>query len=191
MDTYTLLKFTHIIGFVLIFGGILGIFISEWHTFATNDVQTFAQAARYTLIFRNSFIAPGSIIIILPGIWFVFHLDIGFFEEPWLIGMWGLFAMEFIEANLVARRSNNRTVKWAGKAVEEGAITAEIRGQAHGWLGTFTHFFDFPITLVMVYCGVARPGWSEIIIGIVLAVLVATTLALTIPRLHLRNAAGT
>ncbi len=29
MDTYTLLKFTHVIGFLLIFGGVFAIFLSE------------------------------------------------------------------------------------------------------------------------------------------------------------------
>ena len=190
MDTFTLLKFTHIIGFVLIFGGILGIFISEWQTHATHDVQSFVHAARYTLIFRNSFIAPGSIIVIISGIWLVLHLDMGFFEEPWLIAMWGLFAMEFVEANLVARRSNRLTLQWANEALKVGEITPEIRRQAHRPLGTFTHFFDFPISLVMIYCGVARPGWSEIIIGVVLSVAISAALSLTVPRLHLRKAAG-
>ncbi len=191
MDTFTILKFTHIIGFVLIFSGILGIFISEWQTFSTHDARRCAEAARLTLIFRNSFIAPGSIIIIVTGIWLVLHLDMGFFEEPWLIGMWGLFAMEFVEANLVARRSNNNTVRWAQKALEAGEITEEIRSSAHGRLGLFTHFLDFPITLVMVYCGVGRPDWTGLIIGVVLAFLASAALALTAPKRYLRTSPNT
>ena len=192
MDTFTLLKFTHFVGFMLIFAGTLAIFISEWHTFTTQDVGTFAEAARYTLVFRNTMIAPGSIVIIITGIWLVLHLDLGFFETPWLVGMWGLFLFEFIEANLIARPHNRRTLRCAREALESGTLTPEVRAAAHDALGIFMHFFDVPITLVMLYCGVARPEtWTEILIAVAIAVLVAALMSLTIPGLHQRTAAGT
>ena len=185
METYTLLKFTHIIGFLLIFGGIFAIFLSEWQSHATHDVRVFAEAARYNLIFRNCLIAPGSIVVTITGIFLVMELDIGFFEEPWLVAMWGLFACEFVEANIVARRHNRRTLRCARRALEAGALTPEIRREAHGPLGVFTHFLDIPMTAVMVWCGVARPdGWTGIAIGVVIAIAVAMALSATVPRLH-------
>lgn len=191
MDYFTTLKFLHFLSFILIFTGVLSIFISEWQTHSTNDPRVFAEAARLTLVFRNSFIAPGSVIVTLTGIPMVWHLDMGFFEEPWLVGMWGLFAMEFVEANLLARRQNNRTLKWARQAVEDGALSAEIRAQAHSKLGNFTHFFDLPVTTLMVYCGVARPDtWTEIGIWVVVSIVIAAGLAMTVPKRHARAAAG-
>jgi uncharacterized membrane protein len=190
MDTYTLLKFIHIMGFVLIFSGVFAIFLSEWQSHTTHDIRVFAEAARYNLIFRNCLIAPGSIIITITGIFLVLELDIGFFDEPWLVGMWGLFAFEFIEANVVARRHNRQTLKCARRALEAGALTPELRREAHGALGIFTHFLDIPITVVMVWCGVARPdGWTGIAIGVAIAVALAVALSMTVPHLYRRTPA--
>lgn len=187
MDTYTLLKFTHVIGFLLIFGGVFAIFLSEWQSHTTHDVRVFAEAARYNLIFRNCLIAPGSVVVTITGIFLVLELDIGFFDEPWLVGMWGLFAFEFIEANLVARRHNRQTLRCALQALETGALTPELRREAHGRVGIFTHFLDIPITAVMVWCGVARPeGWSGIAIGVAIAIAVALALSATVPQLYRR-----
>ncbi len=192
MDTLTLLKFTHFVGFMFIFSGTLAIFISEWHTFTTRDVGTFAEAARYTLVFRNTMIAPGSILIIITGIALVLHMDMGFFESPWLIGMWGLFAFEFIEANLIARPHNRRTLRCAREALAVGTITPEVRAEAHDRLGNFMHFFDVPITLVMLYCGVARPeSWNAIFIAVGIAILAAALMSLTIPQLYQRAVKST
>ncbi len=185
MDTFTLLKFFHAIGFLLIFGGIFAIFLSEWQSHTTHDVRVFAEAARYNLIFRNCLIAPGSIVVTITGIFLVLELDMGFFEEPWLVGMWGLFACEFFEANLVARRHNRQTLKSARQALETGALTPEVRREAHGSVGIFTHFLDIPMTAVMVWCGVARPdSWIEIVIGAAIAIVVAMALSLTVPNFH-------
>ena len=191
MDTYTLLKFIHIMGFVLIFSGVFAIFFSEWQSHTTHDVRVFAEAARYNLIFRNCLIAPGSIIITITGIFLVLELDMGFFDEPWLVGMWGLFAFEFIEANVVARRHNRQTLKCARRALDAGALTPELRREAHGPVGIFTHFLDIPITVVMVWCGVTRPdGWTEIAIGVAIAVALAVALSMTVPHLYRRTPAA-
>ncbi len=190
MDTYTLLKFTHVIGFLLISGGVFAIFLSEWQSHTTHDVRIFAEAARYNLIFRNSLIAPGSVVVTITGIFLVLELDIRFFDAPWLVGMWGLFAFEFIEANAVARRHNRQTLRCARQALETGALTPELRREAHGPVGIFTHFLDIPMTAMMVWCGVARPeGWTGIAIGVAIAIAVAIALSATVPQLHRRTAA--
>lgn len=187
MDTYTLLKLTHIVGFIMLGAGVFAIFLSEWQTLTTHDVHVFSEAARFNVIFRNSLIAPGSVVLIVSGSFLIVHLDLGFFDEPWVVGMWALFLFEAFEGNLVARRHNRRTIEWARHALEAGALTAEIRRQAHPPLGVFAHFLDVPMLAVIVYCGTVRPeSWTEIAIATGIAIAVAAALSATIPRLHLR-----
>ncbi len=187
MDTYTLLKLTHIVGFIMLGSGVFAIFLSEWQTLTTHDVHVFAEAARFNVIFRNCLIAPGSVVLIVSGPLLILELDLGFFEEPWVFGMWALFLMEAVEGNLVARRHNRRTIIWARHALETGALTPEIRRQAHPHVGVFAHVLDLPILAVIVYCGAGRPeSWTEVAIAFVIAIAVAAALSATIPRLHLR-----
>ncbi len=191
MDTYTLLKFAHIIGFIVLGAGLLSMFISEWRAHATHDVNVFAEAARYTLIFRNSLIMPGAITITVSGIYLILYLDLGFFSEPWVVGMWGLFVLEAIEGNTFARMNNRRSLRRARQAVDDGALTPQVRREAHRVPGVFAHFLDLPMFLVMVYCGTVRPeSWTEIAIGVVIALLVAGVLAATVPGLYRRSGRG-
>ena len=180
MDSYTLLKLTHIVGFIMLGSGVFAIFLSEWQTLTTHDVHVFAEAARFNVIFRNCLIAPGSVVLIVTG-------PLLIFEEPWVVGVWALFLMEAVEGNLVARRHNRRTIKWARHALETGALTPEIRRQAHPHVGVFAHFLDLPVLAVIVYCGATRPeSWTEVAIAFATAIAVAAALSATIPRLHLR-----
>ncbi len=39
MDYYTLLKFGHIVGFILLGGGLLAVFISELQAYRTTDIK--------------------------------------------------------------------------------------------------------------------------------------------------------
>jgi hypothetical protein len=50
---------------------------------------------------------------------------------------------------------------------------------------SFTHFLDIPILLVIVSLGALRPSdWTQFVIGIVIAVAVASLLNYFIPRLY-------
>ena len=59
MDYYTLLKFLHIIGLVVLGGGLLAVFVSELRAYGTNDIGIFSEAARYTAVFYDALVAPG------------------------------------------------------------------------------------------------------------------------------------
>ena len=59
MDDYTLLKFAHIIGFILLGAGLLAVFISELRAYRTGDVRIFAEAAWYTAVFYDALTLPG------------------------------------------------------------------------------------------------------------------------------------
>ena len=190
MDTYTLLKFAHYLGFLTLVGGLIGVFVVEWRAHTTHDVDVFAEAARYTVIFYDGVVLPGAGVIAVSGVWLVLHLDIGFFSEPWLVGMWGLFVFEFVEGNSLTRIQFRRTLRHAPDARAAGTLTPEVRKQARTPLGIFAHFLDLPLIAVMIYCGVARPeSWVVVGVAILIAIVAAIILSLVIPTLNRRGAA--
>ena len=91
MDAYTLARFAHFVGFVLLGAGLLAVFVSELRAYRTRDVHVFSEAARYTAIFYDALALPGALLLGASGLYLTFELDLGFLEEPWLVGMWGLF----------------------------------------------------------------------------------------------------
>ncbi len=108
MDYYTLLRLGHIAGFVLLGGGLLAVFVSEWRAHRTSDLRAFAEAARYTAVFYDSLSVPGAVLLAISGLLLIVELDLGFFDEPWLTGMWALFLFEFVEGNTVTHRAIER-----------------------------------------------------------------------------------
>jgi hypothetical protein len=52
-------------------------------------------------------------------------------------------------------------------------------------LASFTHFLDIPILLVIVSLGASRPaGWTQFVLGVVIAVVTASLLNYAVPRLY-------
>jgi Predicted integral membrane protein (DUF2269) len=184
MDYYLLLRLGHIAGFILLGGGLLAVFVSELRAHATDDVHVFAEAAWYTAIFYDALVLPGALLVGLSGLLLIFELGLGFFEEPWLVGMWGLFLFEFVEGNTITRIEYRRTLRQSRKALAEGHLTPELRDQARNVLGRFTHFLDVPLFAVIVYCGAIRPAaWGHVIVAILVAVALAAALTFVVPRL--------
>lgn len=184
MDYYTLLKFLHIVGFVVLGGGLLAVFVSELRAYGTDDIAIFAEAARYTMVFYDALVVPGAVFLAISGVLLIFELGLGFFDDPWLVGMWALFAFELIEGNTVTRIQFRRTLRVSRKALAEGQLTPQLRREARTPLGRFTHFLDIPLLGVIIYCGAVRPStWLEIIIALICAVFVSLILATVIPRI--------
>ena len=120
MDTYLLLKFAHILGFILLGGGLLAVWVSEFQAYRTNEIGVFAESARYTAIFYDFLVIPGAITVATSGFFLVQNLGLGFFEEPWLITMWGLFLFEFIEGNTITRIQFRKTLRRSKEALNKG-----------------------------------------------------------------------
>jgi hypothetical protein len=184
MDYYLLLRLGHIAGFILLGGGLLAVFVSELRAHTTDDVHVFAEAVWYTAIFYDALVLPGALLVGLSGLLLIFELGLGFFEEPWLVGMWGLFLFEFVEGNTITRIEYRRTLRQSRKALAEGHLTPDLRNQARNVLGRFTHFLDVPLFAGIVYCGAIRPAaWSHVIVAILVAVALAAALTFVVPRL--------
>ncbi len=187
MDTYLLLRFAHILGFILLGGGLLAVFISELRAYRTTDVAVFAEAAWYTAVFYDALVLPGALIVGVSGLLLIFELGMSFFEAPWLVGMWALFLFEFVEGNTVTRIQFRRTLRQSLLARERGELSEAARGQARTLIGRVAHFLDIPLFLVIVYCGAMRPeSWGMVITAVLVALIAAALLTLAVPRLAQR-----
>lgn len=184
MDSYTLLRFFHYIGFIFIGGGLLAVWVSEWRGYSARRPIVFAEAAFYTAILYDYVVVPGALMVAVTGPLMIWKSGLGYFELPWLTAMWSLFLFEFIEGNTVTRIQFHRTLRLSREVPESGTLTKEMRGHVRNWLGRLTHFLDIPLFSVIVFCGVVRPdNWNEIGIAIGVAVAIAVVFMFAVPRL--------
>jgi uncharacterized membrane protein len=84
MDSYLLLRFVHITGFISLGGGLLAVFISELRAYRTTNVTAFAEAAWYTATFYDALVVPGAVLVGASGLFLVFELGLGFLANPGL-----------------------------------------------------------------------------------------------------------
>jgi len=184
MGYYELLRFAHIIGFMLLGGGLLAVFISELRAYRTEDVHVFAEAAWYTATFYDGLVVPGALLVGLSGLLLVFELALGFFDQPWLTAMWALFLFELIEGNTVTRLQFRRTLRRSRAALGQGRLTDDVRDEARTPIGQIAHFLDLPLLAVIVYCGAVRPdSWLQVLVALLAALVAAAVLSLVVPRL--------
>lgn len=184
---YDLLKFGHILGAVLIGAGLIGVFVSDLRSRQLRDLAPFGEAVRNIAVFYDGVVVPGALLLLASGAWLAaeFHGGWAALREPWIAGMAGLFAFEFVEGNTVTRAYFTRLRRVTRTALAEGRITPELERARAERIPTFTHFLDLPILLVIIALGAIRPdGWLPLIAGLALAVLVATALTLVLLRLY-------
>jgi uncharacterized membrane protein len=184
MDSYLLFRLMHFTGFIMLGGGLLAVFVSEWRAYRANGAPAFAEAARYTAIFYDALALPGALLLGVSGFFLIRRLGIGWFDAPWLTGMWGQFLFEFIEGNTVTRIQFRRTLRLSRSIAESEPLTEARRREARTLIGQVAHFLDIPLFSAIVYFGVVRPDrWSEAAAAIGLAVCVAALLTVFVPRL--------
>jgi uncharacterized membrane protein len=184
VDYYSALRLAHMVGFIALGGGLLAVFVSELRAYRTADAYRFAEAAWYTATFYDALVLPGAALVGVSGPLLVVELGLGWFSEPWLVGMWGLFLFEFIEGNTITRRQFRRTLRRSRAVLRTGELTTEDREGARTWLGQITHFLDVPIFLVIVYCGAIRPDdWAHVLAAIAAAMVAAGILTAAVPKL--------
>lgn len=181
---YLALKFLHIVGFVLIGGGLVGVFLADLRSRQTRDIRLVAEACRYVAIFYDGVVVPGAILAGLSGLLLTPGLGVGFFQLPWLTGMWVLFLFEFVEGNTITRIHFRRMLRLSRAALTHGGITRALQDEMGRALPTFTHYLDLPLFLVIVSLGALRPPtWSHFSLGVPLALGVAVAFTLGFPRI--------
>lgn len=185
--TYILLKYAHILGAILIGGGLIGVWMSDLRSRQLRELHGFAEAVRAIAVFYDGVVVPGAIILLVSGTWLIAEFFGGwkFIKTPWLAGMAILFAFEFIEGNTVTRLYFMRLRRLTREALKAGQFTPELEKARAEQVPTFTHFLDLPMLFLIVALGTIRPEtWTMFIAGLVASVLLAAVLTFYIPRLY-------
>lgn len=186
MILHGLARFGHTVGLMLISAGLIGVFIADIRSRQARSLEIFAEAVRSIALFYDGLVVPGAVLLAASGLWLIagWHGWGAVVDQPWLLGMIGLFLFEFVEGNTVTRLYFLRLRRETARALAAGGPTPTLTQAAGGGLATFTHFLDLPLLLVIVMLGVLRPDdWFAFVIGCAAAVATATALTCALPRL--------
>ena len=182
--TYSLLRFAHLVGLMLIGAGLIGVWLSDLHSRKVRDLALFADAVRNIAVFYDGVVVPGAIILALSGAWMTAELWGGwaFMQHPWLAGMIVLFVIEFVEGNTVTRLYFMRLRRLTNEAIVQGAVTPELNRARLEQVPTFTHFLDIPLLMLIVSLGAIQPStWTQFLVGSGCALAAAAGLTCWIP----------
>lgn len=185
--TYTLLKFVHVLGAILMGGGLIGVWLSDLRSRQLRELAPFSEAVRNIAVFYDGVVVPGAVLLLVSGAWLIaqYHGGWRFLEVPWLAGMVVLFAFEFIEGNTVTRIYFLRLRRLTRAALPGGRFTPELEQARAEGVPTFTHFLDLPMLFLIVALGMIRPdSWKLFAVGAVTAISMAAFLTFYIPRLY-------
>ncbi|NGZ98319.1 MAG: DUF2269 domain-containing protein [Nitrospira sp. WS110] len=185
--TYGLLRYGHFIGLTLLGAGLIGVWLSDLRSRKVQDLTLFTEAVRNIAVFYDGVVVPGALLLLISGTWMTWDVWGGwaFMQHPWLAGMIFLFAFEFIEGNTVTRLYFIRLRRLTKEACAQGRATPELEQARRELVPTYTHFLDIPMLLVIVSLGALRPNtWTQFVIGMSLALIVAALLTAIVPRLY-------
>ncbi|MDO9311741.1 MAG: DUF2269 domain-containing protein [Nitrosomonas sp.] len=185
--TYELLKLAHIIGAVLIGGGLIGVWLSDLRSRQSRELVRFSESVRNIAVFYDGVVVPGAIVLLISGTWLIVEFFDGwnFISIPWLAGMVFLFVFEFIEGNTVTRIYFMRLRRLTQEALHVGEFTPELEKARAENIPAFTHFLDLPMLFLIITLGALKPDtWEVFIVGSLAAIALAAALTLFIPRLY-------
>ncbi|MEK6771941.1 MAG: DUF2269 family protein [Pseudomonadota bacterium] len=185
--TYALLKFVHVLGAILIGGGLISVWLSDLRSRQLRELPQFSEAVRNIAVFYDGVVVPGAVLLLISGAWLIVGHFGGwdFLAVPWLAGMVFLFVFEFIEGNTVTRLYFLRLRRLTREAMKTGTFTRELERARAESVPAFTHFLDLPMLFLIVALGAIKPvTWTLFIVGSVVALSIATFLTLYIPRLY-------
>lgn len=184
---YQIIRLMHILGFVLMGSGLIGVWISDLRSRQLHEIKAFSEAVRSIAVFYDGLVVPGALLLLFSGTWMISRFLGGwqFLQITWLTGMVVLFLIEFIEGNTITRIYFMRLRRLTQHALTTGDFTPELQEARGETLSTFTHFLDLPIFFLIVTLGGLRPAsWDVLTIGLIIAFTVAILLTLYIPKLY-------
>jgi len=185
--TYELLKLAHIIGAVLIGGGLIGVWLSDLRSRQSRELVRFSESVRNIAVFYDGVVVPGAIVLLISGTWFIveFYGGWNFVSIPWLAGMVFLFVFEFIEGNTVTRIYFMRMPRLTQEALRVGEFTPELEKARAENVPAFTHFLDLPMLFLIITLGALKPdNWDVFVVGSLFAIALVVALTVFIPRLY-------
>lgn len=184
---YSLLKFFHLVGAVLMGGGLIGVWMADLRSRQLHELKPFSETVRNIAVFYDGLVVPGALLLLASGTWMIvnFYGGWNFLQIPWLAGMVGLFAFEFIEGNTITRLYFMRLRRLTRSALNAGNVTPELQQARGEHVPTFTHFLDLPLLFLIIALGTMQPtSWTLFFAGSFAAIALATLLTLVIPRLY-------
>lgn len=184
---YALLKFIHILGAVLLGGGLIGVWLSDMRSRQLKTLPQFSEAVRNIAVFYDGVVVPGAVLLLVSGTWLVIDYFGGwdFMDVPWLAGMIFLFAFEFIEGNTITRLYFTRLRRLTSQALLTGNFTPELERARAESIPTFTHFLDLPILFLIIALGAIKPdSWTLFFTGSAVGLLIAGFLTVFIGKLY-------
>jgi uncharacterized membrane protein len=185
--TYAILKLAHIIGAIVIGGGLIGVWICDMRSRQSQELVRVAEAVRNIAVFYDGVVVPGALLLLGSGAWLIieFFGGWGFLGVPWLAGMVFLFAFEFVEGNTITRLYFMRLRRLTQEALSVGGFTPQLKKARAENVPTFTHFLDLPMLFLIVSLGALRPEtWTLFIAGSLVSLAVAAALTILIPRIY-------
>lgn len=180
-------KLAHIIGAVLIGGGLIGVWLSDLRSRQSLELVRFSESVRNIAVFYDGVVVPGAIVLLISGTWLIveFYGGWNFISIPWLASMVFLFVFEFIEGNTVTRIYFMRLRRLTQEALQVGEFTPELEKARAENVPAFTHFLDLPMLFLIITLGALKPdNWGVFIVGSLAAIALAVALTLFIPRLY-------
>jgi uncharacterized membrane protein len=184
---YSLLKYFHILGAVLMGAGLIGVWLTDLRSRQHRDLIRFSEAVRYIAVFYDGVVVPGAIVLLVSGTWVTARYYGGwdFIKVPWLAGMIILFAFEFIEGNTITRLYFMKLRRLTKAALEKGEVTPELERERAKLIPSFTHYLDLPMLFLIIALGTLKPTtWEVFLYGTAVSVLVATVFTVIVPRLY-------
>ncbi|KAB2940702.1 MAG: DUF2269 domain-containing protein [Hyphomicrobium sp.] len=184
---YELLKFIHILGAILMGAGLIGVWMADLRSRQLSELKPFAEAVRNIAVFYDGLVVPGALLLLVSGTWMIvdFYGGWAFLQIPWLTGMVGWFAFEFIEGNTITRLYFMRLRRLTRIALKSGHVTPELQRARGELVPSFTHFLDLPILFLIIALGTIRPTtWAMFFVGSLAAIALAALLTIVIPRLY-------
>lgn len=83
--TYSLLLYAHLVGLMLIGGGLIGVWVSDLRSRKVRDLVLFGEAIRNIAVFYDGLVVPGALILLISGAWMTAEVWSGwkFMQHPW------------------------------------------------------------------------------------------------------------
>lgn len=164
MDLYTIFKFLHVVAAIAWVGGGITMFALALMALKRQDEEMASQVVAHVAFMGTRWFIPASLLTVLFGVVMAFLG--GLWGDAWIIlGLAG-FASTFF-TGLLALKPLSENIDLLHKAGDfEGAKVLEARILQ-------VSKFDYAVMFVVIADMVFKPGWSDLLLLSLMAVIVA------------------
>ena len=180
----TVLKLLHVLAFILLGAGLLGVLVSDLRARAARQFVLLVDSIEAMLTFYYRLVVPGSLLVLLSGFSMTFgYYGWAFLDTPWLAGMMVLFVFEFLEGHLIMKLHYLKLRAGIDAARQAGASVPALESELRARLTLATHFLDVPNFTLIVILGIVRPtDWTLFGVGVIVVIAITALMARNVPR---------